>query len=321
MTPLRIIFAGTPEFAVPSLSALIEAADATPKRPPIQVVAVYTQPDRPAGRGRQLQASPVKSLALATGLPVVQPASLKKDPDAVRQLAAFGADLMVVVAYGLLLPVAVLEAPRLGCVNVHASLLPRWRGAAPIQRALLAGDTETGVCIMRMEAGLDTGPVYHRVHTPIGPRDTAADLHDRLADLGANALLDALPGIADGTLAAEPQSEDRVTYAHKLTKDEAIIDWNESAETIERAVRAFNPWPVAQTQLDTETLRIWEAEADPERNVTDRPGTVIAAGQPGIEVATGQGALRIVRLQPSGKRAMGAADYLNARSMDGVRLG
>jgi methionyl-tRNA formyltransferase len=321
MTPLRIVFAGTPEFAVPSLSALIEAADATPKRPPIQVVAVYTQPDRPAGRGRQLQASPVKSLALATGLPVVQPASLKKDPDAIRQLAAFGADLMVVVAYGLLLPAAVLEAPRLGCVNVHASLLPRWRGAAPIQRALLAGDTETGVCIMRMEAGLDTGPVYHRVHTPIGPRDTAADLHDRLADLGATALLDALPGIADGTLAAEPQSEDSVTYAHKLTKEEAIIDWNQSAEAIERAVRAFNPWPVAQTQLETETLRIWEAEANPERTVTERPGTVIAAGKSGIEVATGQGALRIVRLQPSGKRAMGAADYLNARSMDGVRLG
>jgi methionyl-tRNA formyltransferase len=321
MTPLRIVFAGTPEFAVPSLSALIDAADATPKRPPIEVVAVYTQPDRPAGRGRQLQASPVKSLALTAGLPVVQPESLKKDPDAVRQLADFGADLMVVVAYGLLLPVAVLEAPRLGCINVHASLLPRWRGAAPIQRALLAGDTETGVCIMRMEAGLDTGPVYHRVHTPIGPRDTAADLHDRLADLGATALLDALPGIADGTLAAEPQSEDHVTYAHKLTKEEAIIDWSQSAETIERAVRAFNPWPVAQTRLDAETLRIWEAEVNPECTVTDRPGTVIAAGKSGIEVATGQGVLRIVRLQPSGKRAMGAADYLNARSMDGVRLG
>jgi methionyl-tRNA formyltransferase len=209
----------------------------------------------------------------------------------------------------------------LGCVNVHASLLPRWRGAAPIQRALLAGDAETGVCIMRMEAGLDTGPVYHRVHTPIGPRETAADLHDRLARLGAGALLDALPGIADGTLAAEPQMEDQVTYAHKLTKDEAMIDWHQPAEVIERAVRAFNPWPVAQTRLDTEILRIWEAEADPDSRVTDRPGTVISAGKTGIAVATGQGILRILRLQPSGKRAMGAMDYLNARSLDGVLLG
>jgi methionyl-tRNA formyltransferase len=321
MKPLRIIFAGTPEFAVPSLSALVDAADPAPKRPPAEVVAVYTQPDRPAGRGRQLQASPVKSLAVGKGLPVVQPESLKKDPEAVAQLAAFDADLMVVVAYGLLLPVTVLEAPRLGCVNVHASLLPRWRGAAPIQRALLAGDAETGVCIMRMEAGLDTGPVYHRVHTPIGPRETAADLHDRLARLGAGALLDALPGIADGTLAAEPQMEDQVTYAHKLTKDEAMIDWHQPAEIIERAVRAFNPWPVAQTRLDTEILRIWEAEADPDSRVTDRPGTVISAGKTGIAVATGQGILRILRLQPSGKRAMGAMDYLNARSLDGVLLG
>jgi methionyl-tRNA formyltransferase len=321
MKPLRIIFAGTPEFAVPSLSALVDAADAAPKRTPIEVVAVYTQPDRPAGRGRQLQASPVKSLAVGKGLPVVQPESLKKDPEAVARLAAFDADLMVVVAYGLLLPVTALEAPRLGCVNVHASLLPRWRGAAPIQRALLAGDAETGVCIMRMEAGLDTGPVYHRVHTPIGPRETAADLHDRLARLGAGALLDALPGIADGTLAAEPQMEDQVTYAHKLSKDEAMIDWHQPAEIIERAVRAFNPWPVAQTRLDTETLRIWEAEADPDSRVTDRPGTVISAGKTGIAVATGQGILRILRLQPSGKRAMGAMDYLNARSLDGVLLG
>jgi methionyl-tRNA formyltransferase len=268
MTPLRIIFAGTPEFAVPSLAALLDAPGA-PGMPPLQVVAVYTQPDRPAGRGRQLQASPVKALALTRGLPVIQPESLKKDPDAVAQLAAFEADLMVVVAYGLLLPVSVLEAPRLGCVNVHASLLPRWRGAAPIQRALLAGDTETGVCIMRMEAGLDTGPVYHRVATPIGPRDTGADLHDRLAELGA--------GCADRCLARhrrriadpEPQAEDQVTYAHKLTKDEAIIDWHQPAETIERMIRAYNPWPVAQTRLDAETLRIWDADIEP--SVQRRP--------------------------------------------------
>jgi methionyl-tRNA formyltransferase len=321
MKPPRIIFAGTPDFAVPSLAALLDAPVARPGLPPLEVVAVYTQPDRPAGRGRQLQASPVKTLALTHGLTVVQPESLKKDPDAVGRLAAFDADLMVVVAYGLLLPVSVLDTPRLGCVNVHASLLPRWRGAAPIQRALLAGDRETGVCIMRMEAGLDTGRVYHRVATPIGPRDTGADLHDRLAALGARALLDALPGIADGSLVPEPQAEDQVTYAHKLTKDEAVIDWHQPAETIGRMIRAYNPWPVAQTRLDSETLRIWEAEVDPERTTDAPAGTVIAAGKSGIEVAAGRGILRIVRLQPPGKRAMASADFLNARSMDGVRLG
>jgi methionyl-tRNA formyltransferase len=321
MAPLRILFAGTPDFAVPSLAALIEAQVSPTKGPPLTVAAVYTQPDRPAGRGRQLQESPVKTLALRHGLPVVQPESLKRDPDAVSQLRDFEADLMVVVAYGLLLPISVLEAPRLGCVNVHASLLPRWRGAAPIQRALLSGDPETGVCIMGMEAGLDTGPVYYRLHTPIGPRDTSATLHDRLAGLGARALLEALPGIADGTLIPVPQPDALATYAHKLTKDEAIIDWRQPAETIERMIRAFDPWPVAQTRLASETLRIWDAEAEPERSVEDPPGTVIGTTRQGIEVATGEGVLRITRLQPPGKRAMGSADYLNARSMDGVQLG
>jgi methionyl-tRNA formyltransferase len=321
MRALRILFAGTPEFAVPSLAALLASPDGRPTLPPLEVVAVYTQPDRPAGRGRHLQASPIKALAVTHGLPVMQPESLKKDPDAIAQLAAFDADLMVVVAYGLLLPTAVLEAPRLGCVNVHASLLPRWRGAAPIQRALLAGDSETGVCIMRMEAGLDTGPVYRRVATPIGPRDTAAHLHDRLAALGAEALLDALPGIADGGSVPEPQSEDLVTYAHKLTKDEAVIDWTLSAETIDRMVRAYDPWPIAQTRLGAETLRIQEAEVAPERTAAALPGTVIAAGKSGIDVATGVGVLRILRVQPPGKRAMPAADFLNARSLDGARLG
>ncbi len=321
MKPLRIIFAGTPEFAVPSLAALLDAPGERSEMPPLQVVAVYTQPDRPAGRGRQLQASPVKALALTRGLPVIQPESLKKDPDAVARLVAFEADLMVVVAYGLLLPVTVLEAPRLGCVNVHASLLPRWRGAAPIQRALLAGDTATGVCIMQMEAGLDTGPVHHRVTTPIGARDTGAELNERLAALGAGALLDALPGIADGSLIPEPQAEDKVTYAYKLTKDEAIIDWHQPAEVIGRMIRAYNPWPVAQTRLDAETLRVWDAEIDAERATQAAPGTVIDAGKSGIEVAAGRGVVRIVRLQPPGKRAMAAADFLNARTMDGARLG
>ncbi|NCA68853.1 MAG: methionyl-tRNA formyltransferase [Sphingobacteriia bacterium] len=321
MSPLRVLFAGTPEFAVPTLSALLGANATEAPEPPVRVLGVYTQPDRPAGRGRQLQASPIKRLALAHDLPVAQPESLKKDPAACERLHAFGADLLVVVAYGLLLPEAVLAAPRLGCVNVHASLLPRWRGAAPIQRAILAGDPETGVCIMRMAAGLDTGPVYHRLHTPIEPTDTGATLHDRLARLGARALLEALPGIADGSLVPRAQDEAQATYAHKLSKDEALIDWGQPAETIARRVRAFDPWPVAQTRLGAETLRIWAAEADPETATTHPTGSVVGTSRAGIAVATGHGVLRITRLQPPGKRNMSAADYLLARTLDGVRLG
>lgn len=312
MTSLKIIFAGTPEFAVPSLAALIDAG--------LKPVAVYTQPDRPAGRGQKLQMSPVKLLAQTSGIPVLQPESLKKDPDAVAQLRALDADLMVVVAYGLLLPTSVLEAPRLGCVNVHASLLPRWRGAAPIQRAVLAGDACSGVCIMGMEAGLDTGPVYHRVETPLDPHETGGSLHDRLATLGAQALLDALPGIADGSRLPEPQDDAQATYAHKLSKDEARIDWTQPAAAIERQVRAFNPWPVAQTDLDGTSLRIWDALADPAA-AQSPPGTVVATDKTGIAVTTGDGILRLTRLQPAGKKPMSAADYLNARHLDGARFG
>ena len=312
MQPLRILFAGTPDFAVPSLAALLAAGH--------EVVGVYTQPDRPAGRGRKLQMSPVKALALEHGLPVQQPVSLKRDPEALERLRAFGADLMVVVAYGLLLPPAVLEAPRLGCVNVHASLLPRWRGAAPIQRAILAGDSETGICIMRMEAGLDTGPVYHRVVTAIEARETGGTLHDRLSELGARALIAALPGIAAGSTPPEPQDEALATYAHKLTKEEAVIDWTWTAEAIERQIRAFDPWPVAQTSLDGATLRIWEAQAEAASDAAEAPGTVIQADRSGIRVATGAGVLRITRLQPAAKKPMSAADYLNARHLDGARL-
>ena len=312
MTSLKIIFAGTPEFAVPSLAALIAAG--------LKPVAVYTQPDRPAGRGQKLQMSPVKQLAQTSGILVIQPASLKKDPDAVAQLRALDADLMVVVAYGLLLPVSVLEAPRLGCVNVHASLLPRWRGAAPIQRAVLAGDAHSGVCIMGMEAGLDTGPVYHRVETPLDPHETGGSLHDRLATLGAQALIDSLPGIADGSRLPEPQDDAQATYAHKLSKDEARIDWTQPAAAIERQVRAFNPWPVAQTDLDGTSLRIWDALA--ELTATQSlPGTVVTTDKTGIAVATGDGILRLTRLQPAGKKPMSAADYLNARHLDGARFG
>jgi len=321
MKPLRVIFAGTPEFAVPSLSALVRAQASPRARLTLELAAVYTQPDRPAGRGRRLQASPVKVLALAQGLRVIQPESLKKNPEAVARLAAFDADLMVVVAFGLILPRAVLDAPRLGCVNVHASLLPRWRGAAPIQRALLAGDQETGVCIMHMESGLDTGPVYHRIRTPIGADENAARLHDRLARLGAQALIEALPGIVDGSLIPKPQPDAQATYAHKLTKEEAEIDWRQPAELIERQVRALDPWPVAQTRIGTETLRIWKAVADPDQPVTEPAGTVISATRDGIDVATGCGVLRIISVQPSGRRAMPAADYINARAIDGALLG
>ncbi|AGA90043.1 methionyl-tRNA formyltransferase [Thioflavicoccus mobilis 8321] len=311
MSDTKIVFAGTPEFSVPCLRALLEG--------PAQVVAVYTQPDRPAGRGRHLAASPVKETALAHGLPVYQPATLK-DPAAVATLAGLAADLMVVAAYGLLLPTTVLDTPRLGCINVHASLLPRWRGAAPIQRALLAGDAETGITIMGMEAGLDTGPMYLTRTTPIGPRDTGGSLHDRLAELGAEALLAALPGILDGSLHPQPQDPDLATYAKKLTKEEALIDWTQPAPAIDRQIRAFNPWPVAETRLGPTTLRIWEATviADPGDAA---PGTVVATGKAGIDVATGEGRLRITRLQPPGKRPMAAADYLNARSLNDERLG
>jgi methionyl-tRNA formyltransferase len=312
MKPLRLVFAGTPEFAVPCLRALIAAG--------YDLAAVYTQPDRPAGRGRKLQQSPVKALALAHGIPVCQPLSLKRDPQARAELRGFAPNLMVVVAYGLILPVSVLEIPTLGCVNVHASLLPRWRGAAPIQRAVLAGDPASGVCIMRMEAGLDTGPVYLRRELGLDPQETGGSLHDKLAAIGAEALIEALPGIADGSLVPEPQDPELVTYAHKLDKAEAQIDWTQPALTIERQVRAFDPWPVAQTSLQGETLRIWSARAHEGAVAGVAPGMVVAADKHGIAVAAGTGTILITRLQPPGKRPMAAADFLNARRLDGSRF-
>lgn len=312
MSPLRLVFAGTPAFAVPCLAALIAAGH--------HLIAVYTQPDRPAGRGRKLQQSPVKALALQHRLPVRQPESLKRDPRARAELKALGADLMVVVAYGLILPTSVLEAPRLGCINVHASLLPRWRGAAPIQRAVLAGDAVSGVCVMRMEAGLDTGPVYLCRELALAADETGGSLHDRLAALGAETLLEALPGIADGALVPKPQDPTRATYAHKLDKAEARIDWSRSALEIERQVRAFNPWPVAQTSLNGEILRIWSARAVEGPGTGAVPGLVVAAGRSEILVATGRGLLAITRLQPPGKRPMESADFLNARRLDGLRF-
>ncbi len=301
-TSLKIIFAGTPEFAAVALNALLEEGRH-------EIRAVYTQPDRPAGRGRKLRASPVKEMALAHGLPLRQPSTLK-EPEQQRSLRELGVDLMVVVAYGLLLPPPVLDAPRLGCINIHASLLPRWRGAAPIQRAILAGDRETGVSIMQMDEGLDTGPVLHRVVTPIHPGDTAGTLHDRLASLGAQALLDTLDRIMEGSARPVPQEEAAATYAPKIEKQEAVLDWNASAEELDRRVRAFNPWPVAQTTWKGKVLRIWQAE--PLAEMPDAPaGTVVRAGKEGIDVATGNGMLRITRLQGAGGKPLDAAAFLN----------
>lgn len=302
----RIIYAGTPEFAVPTLQALLAAG--------YPVLAVYTQPDRPAGRGRALLPSPVKQAALAAGLPVCQPVTLC-DADACAALTALGADLMVVAAYGLILPLPALAAPRLGCVNIHASLLPRWRGAAPIARALAAGDTETGVCIMAMEAGLDTGPVYLRRAIPIGPRVTGGALHDQLAALGAEALLAALPGICDGRLQPQPQDPTGACYAPKLSKAEARLDWSRPAQALDRLIRAFDPWPVAETTLAGETLRLWAAEPVPGEVAGAPPGSVLAVARAGIEVATGTGVLRLTRVQAPGRRPTAAADFANARDL------
>jgi methionyl-tRNA formyltransferase len=301
---VRLVFAGTPEFAVPHLAAC--------RRDNVELVAVYTQPDRPAGRGRALTQSPVKRAALAAGLPVKQPENFR-DPAALGRLRAYAPDLLVVVAYGLILPKKVLAIPRLGGWNVHASLLPRWRGAAPIQRALLAGDEQTGVCLMQMAAGLDTGPVLLRRALAIAPDDTGGSLHDRLAVLGSQLLAEGLQRAANGQpLPAEAQPEQGVTYAHKLDKAEALLDWNEAASVLERKVRAFNPWPVAEAALAGETVRIWSAMALPAGH-TQTPGSILAAGRDGIDIACADGALRLLDVQRAGGRRITAADLVNAR--------
>ena len=300
---LRIVFAGTPAFAVPSLRAAHSQGE---------VIAVYTQPDRPAGRGRGVTPSPVKLEAIKRGIPVLQPETQrrKSSQDALREMAP---DLLVVVAYGLILPRAVLEIPRFGCWNVHASLLPRWRGAAPIQRAIEAGDTETGVCLMQMEAGLDTGPVLLAQTTAIGPEETGGQLHDRLAELGAAVLSDGLAlRRADILPTPWPQPEAGVTYAHKLDKAEARLDWNQPATALARKVRAFEPWPVAEAVVAGERLRIHGAVAlELAHGVI--PGTLLAAGRQGIDIACAEGALRLRVVQRAGGKAITAADYLNAR--------
>ncbi len=303
----KIIFAGTPDFSVGCLQALLQSEH--------EVVAVYTQPDRRAGRGRQPQPSPVKLAALEAGVPVCQPVSLR-DEEALVALRDWQADLMVVVAYGLLLPKAALEAPRLGCINVHASLLPRWRGAAPIQRAIEAGDTETGVCIMQMDVGLDTGPVWHRVSQAITAATTGQLLHDQLAISGAAALITALPDVLAQQRLPEPQPDTGACYARKLHKQESWLDWSESAQALDCRVRAFNPVPVAQGQVDGETFRIWAAELG--SGTQDAPlGTVLAESAAGMDVQTGDGVLRLLKLQPAGKKPMAVADFINGRSLLG----
>lgn len=313
-SPLRIIYAGTPEFSVAALSGLIASEH--------EVIAVYTQPDRPAGRGRDLKASPVKKKALEHGIEVYQPASFKEQKD-LQQLASLDADLMVVTAYGLLLPPAVLETPKLGCINIHASLLPRWRGAAPIQRAILAGDDRTGITIMQMDEGLDTGDMLAVAECEISADDTGSSLHDKLMALGASTLMSILPAIAGETVEAVRQDDSDACYASKLTKAEAKIDWRTSAVEIERAIRAYNAWPVAYCSYERNgkpsSLRLWRSElvtgGTTSGQLAAEAGRVVAESAQGIDVITGDGILRITELQPEGKRRMPVADFLNANSL------
>ncbi|MCF6441999.1 methionyl-tRNA formyltransferase [Pseudoalteromonas luteoviolacea] len=301
-TPLRIVFAGTPDFAARHLQALLDSHH--------EVVAVYSTPDKPAGRGKKLKASEVKTLALENNLPVIQPASLKND-EATQQLAELNADVMVVVAYGLLLPKAILDTPKLGCLNVHGSILPRWRGAAPIQRAIWAGDKETGVTIMQMDEGLDTGDMLHIATCPIDTQETSASLYAKLAELGPSALVETLDKLAAGNITPEAQDDTLSNYAQKLSKQEADIDWTMEAEQIERNIRAFNPWPMCFTQMQSQAVKIWQANVVEQQG---EAGTVLSADKQGIVVACGTHALQITQLQPQGKKPMSAQDFLNGRA-------
>jgi len=308
---LSIVFAGTPAFAVPALEAIAASRH--------RLRAVFTQPDRRSGRGLRVEPGPVKQAAIDRGLPVEQPATFR-DPDAVALLAGYEPDVLVVVAYGLLLPQAVLDVPRLGCLNIHASLLPRWRGAAPIQRALLAGDAETGITIMRMEAGLDTGPVLSSRALGIEAADTGGSLHDKLAALGADMIVEALDLLESGRAAFERQDDEAATYARKITKDESRIDWSRPAAEIDRMVRAFDPWPVAETRLDGVQLRVWQARVVPAPNRPAVPGEVLEATPQRLVVATGRDALALERVQLPGRRPVSAAEFVRGHALAGKVL-
>lgn len=307
---MKVIFAGTPIFAVPTLEMLLQTEH--------EICAVYTQPDRPAGRGRSLKQSPVKALAIENELPVWQPESFRQQAE-IAQLDNLQADLMVVVAYGLILPQAVLDLPRLGCINIHASLLPKWRGAAPIQRSVLAGDKQTGITIMKMELGLDTGPMLYKKVCTIGEFETASELHDRLALLGAKALQEILPQIEKGEVQEENQDDSRVSYADKLLKNEATIDWNQSANQIQRCVQGLNPWPVAQTTMNSKALRIWRAKALAE-DCDAKPGSVLQNRGKVFDVATADGVLRLLEVQLPGGKRMAVEAFLNAHQVGGLIL-
>jgi len=309
--PLKIIYAGTPEFAVPALKALLGSSH--------EVVAVYTQPDRPAGRGRKIQFGPVKQTALDAGIPVEQPLSLKGF-DTQKTLSHYQADVMVVAAYGLILPQVVLDTPKYGCLNIHGSLLPRWRGAAPIHRAIQMGDRETGVTIMQMAAGLDTGDMLFKVSSPITSNDTGTSVHDRLANDGAQALLTVLEQLSLNQLQPETQDESLTTYAHKLDKAEAEIDWTKSAQEIDRKIRAFNPWPVAFTKYNGKPLRIFMSQLEPQKTSSAVAGTVIEESKEGICITTGEGVLSFSHLQLPGRKAISANDFLNGKSLLGHKL-
>ncbi|EOL9014623.1 methionyl-tRNA formyltransferase [Cronobacter malonaticus] len=300
---LRIIFAGTPDFAARHLDALLSSSH--------QVVGVFTQPDRPAGRGKKLMPGPVKVLAQENDITVFQPKSLRPAENQ-ELVAALNADVMVVVAYGLILPEAVLAMPRLGCINVHGSLLPRWRGAAPIQRSLWAGDAETGVTIMQMDKGLDTGDMLRKLSCPITDDDTSASLYDKLAQLGPQGLLATLEDLAAGRAVPEKQDDVQATYAEKLSKEEARLDWTLSAAQLERCIRAFNPWPVSFFMIDEQPVKVWKASVIHQQS-NAAPGTILDAGKQGIQIATTDGILNLEELQPAGKKPMSAQDLLNSR--------
>ncbi len=308
---MKLIFAGTPTFAVPALEALLRAGH--------HVRAVYTQPDRPAGRGRKLTASPVKQCAQSHGIEIRQPEKISSEEKILR---ADTPETIIVIAYGLLLPPAVLAIPRHGCINVHASLLPRWRGAAPIPRAIEAGDMETGVSIMQMEAGLDTGPVLAEARTPIHESDTAQTLHDRLAQLGADTVVAILERLAGGVVTPQAQDAAGACYAKKLRKEESPLDWTQPAKALHRKIRAFNPWPVASTCWRGKTLRLWEAGPLEASSAAGTPGTIVQADAAGICVQTGVGVLTLTRLQTEGGKILAAGDFLNGHKLTaGDRLG